>query len=334
MKKIINIFKKYFKWVFIFSFFIVLIFGIINVTFRPFSDEVINLDNFLDYYEKDLEESGGYSLLESNYYVITKIYDIKNQKILGNIEDNKLILNKPKKIKYEILAGDTLTEIAEKFNQNISIIIMNNPGLTANIKIGQIINIASINGVFYKIKKNDTLYDIAYKYKVKIEDIRNYNEIEDEESLNVGEEIFLKDPDIEVISEFAQLGSGFIMPVMYQGISSPYGSRFHPVLKRYIFHAGVDLRARYIPVVASRSGRVIFTGFQSGYGKIVKISHANGYETRYAHLNKIYVKNGQRVKQGQTIGQSGMTGRVTGPHLHFEIRKNGKTLNPMKILDR
>ncbi len=308
-------------------------FGVINVTLRPFSDEITNLEKFTDYYQETDEENGGYSLLSSNYYTIHKIYDTAGKKILGDLEDTKLLLQKPQRIPYKVVAGDTLSGISEKFNQKIAIIKMNNPDLTANIRIGQEIDIASVNGVFYKVKKGDSLYKIAYKYKVSVDDIRNYNALETEE-LAVGQEIFLKDPDIDVVTEMAPLGSGFKMPVTYTGVSSPYGNRFHPVLKRYISHAGVDLRARYIPVYASRGGTVIFAGTQSGYGKLVKIKHANGYETRYAHLNKIYVRNGQKVKQGDNIGQSGMTGRVTGPHLHFEIRKNGKTLNPMRVLDR
>lgn len=308
-------------------------FGVVNVTVRPFSDEITNTEKFIDYYEETTEENGGYSILSSNYYTATKIYDMENKKILGKIEEVGSIFNKPEKIPYKVENGDTLSGISSKFNQKIAIIKMNNPDITANIRVGQVINIASVNGVFYKVKSGDTLYKIAYKYKVNVEDIRNYNELSSDE-LSVGQEIFLKDPDIEVVTEVAPLGSGFKMPITYTGISSPYGNRFHPVLKRYISHAGVDLKAKYIPVYASRSGTVTFAGTQSGYGKIIKITHANGYETRYAHLNKIYVKNGQKVKQGDNIAQSGQTGRVTEYHLHFEIRKNGKTLNPMKILDR
>ncbi len=308
-------------------------FGAVNVTLRPFSDEITNTEKFIDYYQETEEENGGYSLLSSNYYVTSKIYDIKTKKILSDIEDTKHIFHKPERIPYKVVAGDTLSGISSKFNQKMAIIKMNNPDLTANLRVGQVIDIASVNGIFYKVKNGDTLYKIAYKYKVHADDIRNYNELETEE-LSVGQEIFLKDPDIEVVTEMAPIGSGFKMPITYTGISSPYGNRFHPVLKRYISHAGVDLRARYIPVYASRGGTISFAGTQSGYGKIVIIKHVNGYETRYAHLNKIYVRKGQKVKQGDNIGQSGMTGRVTGPHLHFEIRRNGKTMNPMKVVDR
>ena len=314
-------------------FFGIVWFGTVNYTLRPFSDEVTNLDRFIDYYQDSVEDNGGYTLLESNYFVSQKIYDVENKKILTDVEDTQKILQMPYRIPYKVVAGDTLSGISDRFNQKIAIIKMNNLDLTSTIRIGQVIDIASVNGIFYKAKSGDTLYKIASKYKVNVEDIRTYNNLQTDD-LSVGQELFLKDPDIEIVEELAPLGSGFIMPIKYTGVTSSYGTRFHPVLKRYITHAGVDLRARYIPVWASRGGTVTFAGVQSGYGKIVKIRHVNGYETRYAHLNKIYVKKGQKVKQGEVIAQSGMSGRVTGPHLHFEIRRNGKHMNPMKIVDR
>jgi murein DD-endopeptidase MepM/ murein hydrolase activator NlpD len=77
---------------------------------------------------------------------------------------------------------------------------------------------------------------------------------------------------------------------------------------------------------------VIFAGRQSAYGRLIKIKHDFGYETRYAHLSKIRVKNGQRVSRGERIGDMGNTGRSTGTHLHYEIRSNGKAVNPMNYI--
>ncbi len=104
--------------------------------------------------------------------------------------------------------------------------------------------------------------------------------------------------------------------------------RFHPVLKIYRPHLGVDYAApRGTPVQAIASGRVIFAGWAGGGGRTVKIRHANGFETRYLHLSRIFVRRGQRVAQGQRIGLVGATGLATGPHLDFRILKNGKYLN-------
>ena len=117
-------------------------------------------------------------------------------------------------------------------------------------------------------------------------------------------------------------------------LTSGYGYRRHPILKKRMFHYGLDFRARKgTRVYASKSGKVIRSGWRSGYGNYVLIKHAEGFETLYGHLYIIRVKNKQHVKQGQIIALSGNTGRSTGPHLHFEIRKNGKNVNPIQYLN-
>jgi murein DD-endopeptidase MepM/ murein hydrolase activator NlpD len=116
-------------------------------------------------------------------------------------------------------------------------------------------------------------------------------------------------------------------------LTSSFGSRKHPVLKKVLNHAGIDLRAKTgTKVVSTKDGVISFAGRASGYGKLIIIKHSNGYETRYAHLSKIDVKKGQKVKKNEYIALSGATGRVSGPHLHFEIRKNGKVTNPINYL--
>lgn len=251
----------------------------------------------------------------------------------------------PEKKEYIVKEGDTISEIATINGMTMEMLLANNPGISVkNLKIGQKLIVVSENGIFYKVEKGDSLYKISSKFKVKVDDILAYNDI-DEKSLKIGESIFLKNPDLKVLNKSVakKTGSkkktvvataGFKFPVEYRGINSPYGSRFHPVLKRYIFHSGVDLKARYVPLRAAQSGRVSFAGYMSGYGKIIILKHSSGYETRYAHLEKIGVKVGQNVNKGELIGKTGMSGRVTGPHLHFEIRKNGRTQNPMALLGK
>jgi len=98
-------------------------------------------------------------------------------------------------------------------------------------------------------------------------------------------------------------------------------------------HYGTDMAARHgSPILATADGVIKFAGWEKGYGKLVKIKHDFGYETRYAHLSKISVKVGQRISQGARIGEMGNTGRSTGTHLHYEIRRNGKPINPMKYI--
>lgn len=128
--------------------------------------------------------------------------------------------------------------------------------------------------------------------------------------------------------------SQFGMPLRHVRITSHFSHRrYHPVLKRYRPHHGTDFGARRgTPLLAVNSGRISFAGSMGGYGKVVKIKHASGYESLYAHQSRIHVKRGQQVKKGQIIGYVGSTGRSTGPHLHFGLTKNGKWVDPMRVL--
>lgn len=120
----------------------------------------------------------------------------------------------------------------------------------------------------------------------------------------------------------------FAMPVK-DGFrfTSPYGQRWGRA------HEGVDFAAPTgTPVHAPGDGEVVFAGWQSGYGNLIKVRHALGTETRYAHLSKIHVKVGQKVSRGDRIGAIGNTGRSTGPHLHYEVRVDGRAVNPMSFI--
>lgn len=129
----------------------------------------------------------------------------------------------------------------------------------------------------------------------------------------------------------------FLMRKPVQGgrISSNYGYRRHPILGRSILHAGVDYGGvgQGAPIIAAGDGIVEKAGRSSGYGNLIVLRHTNGYETYYAHQSKFAkgIKPGVRVRQGQVIGYVGSTGRSTGPHLHYEIRINGKAVDPLRI---
>ncbi|HSR73741.1 MAG TPA: peptidoglycan DD-metalloendopeptidase family protein [Sulfurovum sp.] len=126
----------------------------------------------------------------------------------------------------------------------------------------------------------------------------------------------------------------FGMPIRHVRITSSFSqSRYHPILKRYRPHHGTDFGAkRGTPLLAIGSGRVSFAGIMGGYGKVVKIKHASGYESLYAHQSRMNVKRGQQVAKGQIIGYVGNTGRSTGSHLHFGLTKNGRWVDPMRVL--
>ena len=120
----------------------------------------------------------------------------------------------------------------------------------------------------------------------------------------------------------------FIRPVAGK-ISSKYGRRRDPFTKKSIFHRGIDIACHNnSKVKASAGGKVIHREWLGGYGHTIIIQHQNGYQTLYGHLNSYKVKKGARVKQGQLIALSGSTGRSTGPHLHFEVRRKGRSTRP------
>lgn len=113
-------------------------------------------------------------------------------------------------------------------------------------------------------------------------------------------------------------------------ISSPFGLRFHPIYKKYKMHHGIDFAASIgTPVYATGKGVVKSAHYGSGYGKMVKIDHGFGYMSIYGHLSKYIVSKGDTVERGQLIGYTGSTGVSTGPHLHYEIRKNNRPQNPL-----
>lgn len=124
---------------------------------------------------------------------------------------------------------------------------------------------------------------------------------------------------------------GIRMPV--QGhLTSGFGERFHPILGYERFHAGVDLGAAAgTPIVAAADGKVVSAGWAGGYGRAVEIAHAGGLETKYGHMSRIAAYPGEIVNRGEVIGYVGSTGLSTGPHLHFEVMKNGKPVNPLSV---
>jgi len=117
------------------------------------------------------------------------------------------------------------------------------------------------------------------------------------------------------------------------GVTSGFGMRHHPILKRNRMHNGVDFGARHgATITAAADGIVISASYSNGYGNNVILDHGGGVSTLYAHCSRMFVSAGQRVKRGQKIAAVGSTGLATGPHLHFEVRVNGRPVNPMSKL--
>ena len=271
---------------------------------------------------------------------IAKRYGVKQDTILMN---NKDALNNKMKVGdtitfpsidglyYKLEKNDTLAKIAKKYGISVVDIVDYNNINPKKLKAGSTIFLKGVTLQKYK----DVEGRLIAAQQAKEDKKKNKEKPEKPPKGAKGSAPPPPPPpqdDDDGGRSAAYSGAGFAYPVRYAGVSSPFGNRYHPVLKRYILHTGVDLVAKYVPLRAAKSGVVTFAGNMSGYGKIIIIRHDNGYETRYAHLSVISTNVGEHVNQGDLIGKTGNSGRTTGAHLHFEIRQNGVPKNPMKYL--
>jgi murein DD-endopeptidase MepM/ murein hydrolase activator NlpD len=263
---------------------------------------------------------------------------------------------------YTVQTGDTVATIAARHGIQIETLLWNNPDLNADpdmVSIGQQLLVPSRDGILYTVKLGDTLTDVADLYKVEVENIIGFvsNEIGNADSVSEGALLLLPGavppppppPAATPAPVFAAAAptstaadapegapsdvsvSGFIWPV-YGPISEYYGAP----RGAGTYHAGLDIDQTNNyggPVAAAAPGQVVLaTSDGYGYGSYVVIRHDNGYETLYAHLSAINVSQGQYVSQGEIIGAIGCTGYCTGPHLHFEVRVGGATVDPLDYL--
>lgn len=235
---------------------------------------------------------------------------------------------------YVVRKGDSLFSISKKFNISVDAILSINSMKDASIlQIGTVLQIPNMNGISYTVRKGDSLSAITARYKVDMNKLVDVNEL-DSSVIQVGQKLFIPGASLSEWERAEALGTLFKYPVRGR-LTSRMGFRTDPFTKRRAYHAGIDIANRIgTPVYASQSGKVTYTGYKGHYGKTVILSHQQGYTTVYGHLDKIVVKKGQTVKQGQKIATVGNTGRSTGPHLHFEIRRYRRVIDPLKLLHR
>lgn len=246
-------------------------------------------------------------------------------------------------VNYTVQKGDTLSGIAKKFGVSEDTIKWQNDLTDDSITVGDSLQILPVTGIAHKVTSGDTIYTIAKKYSSNPQAIVDFpfNDFADPQtfSLVVGQTIIVPDgvqPQAAPVyiarrgptttSPRAVSGAGFSWPV--QGTMNQYYSWYH---------RAVDLGAPLgTPVVAAQSGTVseaIAGGWNYGYGTHVIISGDNGYQTLYAHMSSLNVSSGQKVTAGSTVvGWVGLTGRTTGPHLHFEVRSGGNFYDPLSFL--
>ncbi|MBP7653825.1 peptidoglycan DD-metalloendopeptidase family protein [Candidatus Dependentiae bacterium] len=242
--------------------------------------------------------------------------------------------------------GESLWAISKNYDVSVETIIAYNNLKTRQIAVGQKLMIPSMDGILVKVGKGDTLKSIADKFKVSSGDLQKVNRITVKTGLKAGESIFIPGSKPLMLSKIAAKvpavpkkktvsGISFIWPSATKNISSPYGFRMHPIYNRKIFHQGLDISGPIgTKIYASEEGRVYFRDFIRGYGKVIILKHNQGYSTVYTHLSKFNIKLGEWVDQGELIGAMGVTGRVTGPHLHFEVRRWDRHIDPMIVLGK
>ncbi|MBU0929229.1 MAG: M23 family metallopeptidase [Spirochaetes bacterium] len=233
---------------------------------------------------------------------------------------------------YRVVKGDTISEIADRYGVTTDSVVTFNGIVNARaLSIGKYLKIPTLNGILYTSKEGDTAAALAASYGISADRIRELNGI-GEEPVEKGSRLFL--PDARLSSWALREISGDLFSWPIRGwITSWYGWRDDPFSGDRSFHTGIDIgSSRGRPVHAAMEGVVAATGYSATSGNYVSIRHHSGYSTLYAHLDRIDVKAGRSVTQSTVIGAVGSTGYSNGPHLHFTVSKNGRTMNPMTVL--
>ena len=264
--------------------------------------------------------------------------------VLSSLSQNDLttttvVSDKPRFdiIDYEVAKGDTLGSIAEKFGISIDTIKWANSLKTEKLIPGQMLRIPPVTGIVYKVKAGDTIYSLAKKYKSDAQKVVNFpaNDFADLDTfaLNIGQVLFIPDG---VMPQAAPIYRSAPVPRFIAGAGGRFQWPVQGQISQYpvSYHMAVDVANRSAPAIAAGdAGTVAFAScHRYGYGCHVIINHAGGFQTLYAHLSSYNVSAGQSVGRGQVLGKMGCTGRCSGTHLHFEVRKNGVILNPLPYL--
>lgn len=242
--------------------------------------------------------------------------------------------------------GETVSTIAERYGISVNTILWENTmGPNDFIRPGQKLTILPMTGVAHRIAKGETLASIATTFESDIEKIVDYNQLADASAISVNDVVLIPDgrvpPPAPAPSPTSRLayadapysGSApadapasngrFQWPTVFRKINQYFTYR----------HGGIDIDGDYsTPIYAAQTGRVVQAGWRGGYGIAVVLDHGNGYATLYGHASKLFVKPGQYVTKGQSLGMVGSTGYSTGTHVHFEIRINGRSVNPLSYL--
>lgn len=240
---------------------------------------------------------------------------------------------------YTVKPGDNFWRIGRDFGVDVHTVVGANPWLKDfRAAVGEVLLVPDRKGVLHEVGPGETLKSVAELYGVPPSRIVEANGGLPAFVVPVAPGRILFVPDAmpkrvsERIASYYARRRIFISP-MAGAYTSGFGWRVHPVTGVRTFHTGLDIRARSgTPVHAAGAGVVTVAADLAGYGLTVVIDHGNGLTTLYAHNSRLVVRQGQRVVKGQRIAYSGRTGTATGPHLHFEVRRNGTPEDPALYL--
>ena len=239
---------------------------------------------------------------------------------------------------YRVKSGDMIGFIADAFDvTQDTIISVNNIKQSRLIQPGQYLKIPSMPGIIYTVKKNgETAETIAEKYKVSADKTAYVNNIALDSELKAGTSLFVPEAELDWATRQEINGDLFKKPLHARyWLSSNYGWRASPFNPgKRTFHGGLDMAvSQGTPIYAALDGTVSAVGYNATYGNYVIITHHSGYKTLYGHMKSTACRKGNFVYTNTVIGYVGSTGMSTGPHLHFTVYKNGKTINPLAVLN-
>jgi murein DD-endopeptidase MepM/ murein hydrolase activator NlpD len=238
-------------------------------------------------------------------------------------------------LNYAVQKGDTLSSLSVKFGVSIDTIQWANDINGDSLSIGDNLKIPPVSGIVHKVREGESVYSIAKKYKTDAQKIVNFpfNDFSDIDTfaLNIGQTLIVPDGVIEQAPAII-----YQTPPVYAGGSGEFTWPANGVITQYPvwYHMALDIANPSGPaVVAASDGVVTLVKYLAyDYGHHVMIDNGGGISTLYGHMTDIYVTVGQQVSRGQVIGRMGSTGRSTGTHLHFEVRRGGVTQNPLSFL--
>lgn len=228
---------------------------------------------------------------------------------------------------YEVVPGDTLSDIASEFSTDPDSLAVINEMTNWNLlQPGDLIKVLTVSGLLHRVAPGDSAEEVAERHDISLDDLMAANSLRPGDELPVGATLILPHARPPRDAVLASRGELYMWPVQGR-ITSYYGARWGS------FHHGIDIGLPYgTPIRASRGGTVSFAGWRGNYGILVVVEHGSSTTTWYAHMSRTVVSRGQWVERGQVLGYVGTTGRSTGPHLHFEVRINGESRNPLNYL--